>query len=103
MNEVARVLDAEGVLLYSDFHPKASLVGLDRSFTDDRGQKVTVPHTAHGLAEHQAAAQAAGMTIDVIRELRVGCDIAEEFPGSEKFYKQWDGLPLLLVVRAHKR
>jgi malonyl-CoA O-methyltransferase len=103
MNEVARVLGDEGVLLYSDFHPKASLAGLARSFTDDSGRKVTVPHTAHELVEHRDAAYAAGLTIDIVCEMRAGREIAEEFSGSDEFYGQWRDLPLLLIVGAHKR
>jgi malonyl-CoA O-methyltransferase len=102
MNEIGRVLAVGGAVLYSDFHPEASRAGLVRSFTDDRGQKVTVPHAAHGLEEQRAAARAAGLTIDIVCEIRAGREIAEEFPGSDEFYRQWQDLPLLLVVGAHK-
>ena len=102
MNEISRVLAADGVVLYSDFHPEASRAGLVRSFTDVQGQKVTVPHAAHGLEEQRDAASAAGLTIDIVCEIRAGREIAEEFSGSEEFYRLWWDLPLLLVIGAHK-
>ena len=102
MNEVKRVLRDGGVVLYSDFHPEASRAGLLRSFTDQQGQKVAVPHAAYGLEEHRAAAAAAGLTVDLVLELRAGREIAEEFPGSMEFYTRWSGLPLLVIVRAHR-
>ena len=102
MTEIARVLRSGGVLRYSDFHPEASRAGLVRSFTDECGQKVIVPHAAYRLAEHRAAAAAAGLTIDTIREIRAGHELVEDFPGSDEFYRRWQGLPLLLIVGAHK-
>jgi len=38
----------------------------------------------------------------MVRELRVGYELQERFPGSESFYSQWHGLPLVLIVRAGK-
>ncbi len=102
MNEVSRVLRNGGALLYSDFHPQASRAGLLRSFTDEFGQKVSVPHTAYSLEEHHDAAAAAGLKMDIVRELRAGLEFAEKFPGSDEFYGQWRGLPLLIIVGAHK-
>jgi len=102
MTEIARVLRNGGVLRYSDFHPEASRAGLVRSFTDELGQKVVVPQSAYRLDEHRAAAAAAGLAIDTVREIRAGRELVEHFPGSEEFYRRWQGLPLLLIVGAHK-
>ncbi len=66
MNEVSRVLCDGGLLLYSDFHPQASCAGLLRSFTDEFGHKVAVPHTAYSLEEHHEAAAAAGLKLDIV-------------------------------------
>jgi ubiquinone/menaquinone biosynthesis C-methylase UbiE len=102
MTEVSRVLRDGGVLLYSDFHPHASRAGLLRSFTDEFGQKVAVPHIAYSLEEHHKASAAAGLKIDIVRELRAGQEFVEKFPGSDEFYGQWRGLALLVIVGAHK-
>jgi len=102
MDEVARVLGVGGVLLYSDFHPEASRAGLLRSFTDEHGKRVAVPHVCYGLEEHRTAAAGAGLKVDLVRELRAGREFTEKFPGSAEFYEQWPDLPLLLIVGAHK-
>ncbi len=102
MVEVSRVLRAGGTLLYSDFHPEAARAGLTRSFKDQDARTCTVPHQAYDLALQLEAARAANLTVDIVRELRVGVDLTETFPKSEEFYRKWDGLPIVLVVRARK-
>jgi len=37
-----------------------------------------------------------------VRELRVGYELRESFPGSPPFYRRWHGLPVVLVIRARK-
>lgn len=102
MREIARVVSPGGVLLYSDFHPEAARAGLTRSFTDDRQRKWTLPHYSHSLAQQSDAATQAGLGLEVLKELCVGIEVNEPFPGSETFYRRWHGLPLVLVVRASK-
>lgn len=102
MGEVGRVLDREGVLLYSDFHPDAARAGLPRSFKDEHGERHVVPHNSYEIQEQVKAATEAGLEVETIRELRAGIEINEPFAGSESFYRQWHGLPLVLVVRARK-
>jgi ubiquinone/menaquinone biosynthesis C-methylase UbiE len=102
MAEVARVLGKGGVLLYSDFHSEAAQVGLTRSFKDQNNDTCTVPHRSYDVALQQEAAAAAGLTIELIHEVRVGIELREPFPKSEEFYRLWDGLPIVLVVRARK-
>jgi malonyl-CoA O-methyltransferase len=102
MNEAARVLDLDGVLLYSDFHPAAADVGMVRSFRLDDSQTVTLPHVRYEVDEQRRAIEHAGLTIEAMHEVRVGYEFQESFPGSDEFYRQWDGLPLILVVRARK-
>ena len=102
MHEVARVLARGGVLLYSDFHPDAARAGLERTFKDERGVKRTVPHNTFPVALQTTAAAQAGLVVDSVLELRAGLEVHEPFSGSESFYRQWQGLPLVLVVRASK-
>jgi ubiquinone/menaquinone biosynthesis C-methylase UbiE len=102
MAEAARVLKSGGSLLYSDFHPEAARVGLTRSFKDEQNDTCTVPHRCYGVALQQEAAAAANLAIDVIHEVRVGIELKEPFPKSEEFYRRWEGLPIVLVVRARR-
>jgi ubiquinone/menaquinone biosynthesis C-methylase UbiE len=102
VGEAGRVLTAGGVLLYSDFHPEAARAGLTRSFKDALNQSFTVPHCCHALEEQREAIAAADLTLEVIDEVRMGFELQESFPGSEAIYRQWRGLPLVLIVRARK-
>lgn len=102
MAEAARVLKPGGTLLYSDFHPEAARVGLTRSFKDQNADTCTVPHRCYEVAAQQAAAAAAKLTVTIVHEVRVGVELCEPFPKSEEFYRRWDGLPIVLVIRAQK-
>jgi ubiquinone/menaquinone biosynthesis C-methylase UbiE len=102
MAEVARVLKSGGTLLYSDFHPEAARAGLTRSFKDERNDTCTVPHHCYDVTLQQEAAATAHLTIDIIHEVRVGVELHEPFPKSEEFYRRWDGLPIVLALRARK-
>jgi malonyl-CoA O-methyltransferase len=102
MAEIARVLSAGGVLLYSDFHPEAARAGLVRSFKDAEHRTCTVPHRRFEVSSQSKAAAAAGLAIEIVDEARVGYELMERFPKSEAFYRRWHGLPLVLIVRARK-
>jgi ubiquinone/menaquinone biosynthesis C-methylase UbiE len=102
MAEAARVLRAGGTLLYSDFHPEASRAGLPRTFKDQQGRLRTVPHWNYEATLQKEAARAANLTVDIVHEVRVGVDLREPFANSEKFYRRWAGLPIVLIVRARK-
>ena len=102
MAEIARVLRKGGVLLYSDFHPEAARAGLTRSFKNLDEQTYSVPHRYFDVATQLQAAQAAALTVELVHEVRVGEELREAFPKSDDFYRQWDGLPIVLVVRVRK-
>jgi malonyl-CoA O-methyltransferase len=99
MCEVARVLVPRGVLIYSDFHPQAVAAGHVRRFQDSKGAVHCVPHHRHTLDVHVRAAAVAGLTMDAIREVRVGIELRETFPGSHEFYQRCHGLPVVLAIR----
>ena len=102
MAEVSRVLRPGGTLLYSDFHPEAARSGLPRAFKDQSGRTWTVPHTLHDLQAQRRAAAKAGLRVEAIEEVRVGVELRESFSGSQEFYRRWDGLRIVLVVKATK-
>jgi ubiquinone/menaquinone biosynthesis C-methylase UbiE len=102
MSEVARILTRGGTLLYSDFHPDAARAGLTRSFKDENDETCTVPHRYFDVASQTQAIALAGMRIESLHEVRVGQELREPFAHSEGFYRRWDGLPIVLVVRAQK-
>jgi malonyl-CoA O-methyltransferase len=103
MSEVARVLRPEGNLLYSDFHSEAIRVGMTRSFKDEADVTWTVPHQVYDLSCQQDAMAAAGLRVETVKELRMGMELNEAFPGSETVYRDWHGVPVVLIVRARKR
>lgn len=102
MREISRVLRKGGALLYSDFHPEAARAGLTRSFKDRDGQTCSVPHRDYPVATQLDAAAAAGLRVEAAHEVRVGVELREPFAKSEEFYRRWDGLPIVLIVRAQK-
>lgn len=102
MAGISRLLRPGGTLLYSDFHPQAARIGLTRSFNDQQDRTWTVPHHCYDLASQKKAAAAAGLTIDIMREVRVGIELREPFAKSAEFYRRCDGLPIALVVGARK-
>jgi ubiquinone/menaquinone biosynthesis C-methylase UbiE len=102
MSEISRVLSPGGTLLYSDFHPDAAATGMTRSFIDQQQRRHSVSHFPYRLIDHRRAAAACQMVVEAVREVRVGIELKESFPGSEIFYRRWHGLPVVLVIRARK-
>ncbi len=100
MHEIARVLLPGGALAYSDFHPEATRRGLERGFRDATGARFSLPRDGFEVAAHRAALAAAGFRGTCVSELRAGIEMHAQFEGSERFYREWHGTPLVLVVRA---
>lgn len=90
--EIARVLRVGGAVIYSDFHPFATLSGWQRSFKTGNGDTVTLEHYLHLYGDHQRACQAAGLTIAAVLEPVAG---EHAPPGSQQ-------VPVVLVIQAIK-
>lgn len=90
--EAARLLRPGGLLIYSDFHPFATLAGWERSFTGENGITFKLEHYLHLYTDHQHACRQAGLVIDAVLEPRAG----EHAPAG---FQDW---PVVLVIRAVK-
>lgn len=88
--EMGRLLAPGGVLVYSDFHPLGALLGWKRTFRAADGVAYAARHHVHLYEAHQAACQAAGLSIDAVREPRIDFD------------HPYRGYPAVLVIRALK-
>jgi malonyl-CoA O-methyltransferase len=102
MREIARVLKPSGMLLYSDFHPEAQKRGQTRSFRDEHGELHTVPPANFDCGSHLRAVRAAGLELLEVFEPRAGVEFLPEFPQASRFYQDWRGTPMLLIIRASK-
>lgn len=102
MREIARVLRPGASIRYSDFHADAERAGLTRSFRDATNRTFTLPPGRHGLEQHRAAVEGAGLRIESVQELRAGREVCAPFRGSDEFYRRWRDLPLVFVIEARR-
>jgi SAM-dependent methyltransferase len=102
VGEIARVSRAGGRLLYSDFHPEATRLGLRRSFRDADGNLHSLPPDGYPVARQRAALEEAGFTAIELHEIRAGFEFTRRFKGDEEFYGRFHGAPLVLIVSAHR-
>ena len=92
LTESARVLCKNGSIVYSDFHPFASLSGEHRVFTGTDGFKYRLEHYTHLYSDHFSACQASGLVIEAIIEPLGGLHAPSG----------WEKKPVVLAVRARK-
>lgn len=102
--ELRRVLRPGGVLLMSEMHPFGALTGGRCRFEQDEGAGRQVFHIqthTHLHEDYLAAADAAGFTLEALREPRLTSDLfpAFERAGMGVFARQFAGFPLALVCR----
>jgi malonyl-CoA O-methyltransferase len=68
MQEISRVLKADGIALISDFHPYQYLSGARRTFQAEDGKVYNVEHYVHLVADYHHFGQAVGLTMNAILE-----------------------------------
>lgn len=85
VEEAARILRPGGSLVVSDFHPEATLAGMERTFVDPAsGQAHALEQYAHPLAEYRVALARCGLRLE------------------ERAERSHRGRKVVLVLRARK-
>jgi malonyl-CoA O-methyltransferase len=102
--EFQRVLKSGGTLLMSEIHPFGALTGGRCRFeqtNDGQKQVYHVQTYTHLHEDYFAAASAAGLTLETLREPRLTADLVPAFERSNMggFARQFAGFPLALVCR----
>jgi SAM-dependent methyltransferase len=102
--ELARVLVEGGHLVYSDFHPSWSQNGWRRTFTAADGRELAIEYEPHGIDQHLAALDAAGLRIAAIREPRadVTTHTGADAAAIKAFRRRWRDAPIVVVFHAVK-
>jgi malonyl-CoA O-methyltransferase len=98
--EMARVLEPGGHLLYSDFHPNWTRFGWRRTFHDASGAMHELPFVPHTVDEHRHALAAAGLTVAVVNESHL---VAAGDRAIQDFLHRWGDVAVLVVLQATKR
>jgi malonyl-CoA O-methyltransferase len=95
--ELARVADAGARLVVTDFHPDAHAAGHRRTFRHG-GQVHEIEHYVHGLADHVAAARAAGWRLRETRDAVIGPETRPfyENAGRSALYAEHQGLAVVI-------
>jgi len=102
--EFSRVLKPGGTLLMSEMHPFGALTGGRCRFEVGEGAHRQVYHvetSTHLHEDYLAAASAAGLTLEALREPRLTPDLVPAFERANMaaFARQFAGFPLALVCR----
>lgn len=90
--EATRVLRPQGILIYSDFHPFASLFGWQRTFSTNNNETYSLEHYTHLYQEHFNSCAKAGLIIEAVQEPLLG----EHGP------IEYAKIPVVLALRALK-
>lgn len=97
--ELARVADAGARVIVTDFHPSAYEAGHRRTFRAE-GAVHEVEHHVHQVADHLAAASAAGLIVVGVEEAVIGREVRSfyEEAGWLARYDEHRGLPVVLAL-----
>ncbi len=99
LQEMARVLERGGTLVYSDFH--AATRKWQRTFRA-HNQIFAVQHFPRAESDHIRALRDAEFIIDAIRPVSITVELAHADARAETFRAQWGDTPVAIVVRAKK-
>ncbi len=98
--EIARVLEAGGHLVYSDFHPTWAEHGWRRTFTAADGATHEMAIETHTIEQHLDALEGAGFRVQSMRAPRL---YAERSPAVAAFRREWGDPPVVVVLHAVKQ
>ena len=98
--EMARVLQPEGHLLFSDFHESWAADGWTRTFRASADRTVELPYHPRGVDEHVAALRAVGLVVTALVEPHL---IDQGEPGVREFRRRWGDRPVAMVIQATRR
>lgn len=98
--ELARVCRIGGRVVVTDFHPAAVAAGHRRTFRDSNSVVHEIEHYVHSLAEHERAADIAGLNAMTHDDRAVGPSVRDfyERAGRMSAYEAQLGLPLVLGI-----
>lgn len=102
--EMARALADGGTVIVSDFHPGAAEAGHRRTFRGPAGTCEILNHS-HALADHMAAATAAGLVLVESAEACAGPLVRHLYAAAGRLaaYHDHAGLPLVFGLHFERR
>jgi len=104
IEELARVLEPGGSLIYSDFHPSWETRGWQRTFRAGDGHEHTLARAPHQIDDHFSALERAGLDIVAASEVRAAIDAASRPRRLGAILGLWSAraVPVAMVFRARK-
>ena len=100
IEKVSRIIKSRGRLIVSDIHPYWPISGHNYTeFFDRSGQEYRIPEHAHLIEEYLNLFKRFKFIILGIREPKIDDKLIKSFPE----LKNWNGIPLALILKARKR
>ena len=105
--ELGRVLQPNGTMIVSLFHPNAKKLGWQRTFRTQPGRKhlYAADYFGHERARYSAEFQFSGLDVEEVIEPVIDESLKPFYERAHRMdlYEQSEGVPLLLVFRLRKR